>query len=129
MGEEDAGVDEGPVAELWENFKEAVDAGRFDEEAEERAGGAGQSPTIALESSLLCEEADAAGGLALSSGGRARALSRSSGAIASRTPSLTGKAARSEEKELLARAMSRVSEPASSRKSSARKSGTLPPPR
>src|SRR5438105_3475604 len=64
MGEEDAGVDEGPVAELWENFKEAVDAGRFDEEAEERAGGAGQSPTIALESSLLCEEADAAGGLA-----------------------------------------------------------------
>jgi hypothetical protein len=32
VGEEDAGVDEGGVAERRQNFEELLDAGRFDEE-------------------------------------------------------------------------------------------------
>jgi len=42
VGEQDAGVDEGCVSELREEFEESLDAGSFDVEPEERAGGRGR---------------------------------------------------------------------------------------
>jgi hypothetical protein len=64
VGEEDAGVDEGGVAEFGEDREEAVEACRFDEEAEEGAGGAVLGAAFGFEATFFGEEADAAGGLA-----------------------------------------------------------------
>jgi hypothetical protein len=65
VGEEDAGVDEGGVAELGKDLEEVLEACRFDEEAEEGAGGAGLWAAFGFEAALFGEETDAASGLAL----------------------------------------------------------------
>ena len=64
MGEEDAGVDEGGVAERREDLEEAREAGGFNEEAEERAGCSVLRSALRFEAAFFDEQADAAGGLA-----------------------------------------------------------------